>query len=308
MNTTERNRCLDSLKGIACIGVVFIHVRFPGEIGNFIWMLARFAVPVFFMISGYYAYGMNIEKNHIKIIRRIKKIIFIFICAAIPYIIYTYYNPVYLDIDYIQIIRIIFLSDLSFINAGILWFLPSLIFGYLFFIFLNKFNLYNKFYILVPVLFMIRLIIQLHTEDVCCINNFALTAIPYMMIGHYIASHEDKIKKILSNKKLVIYIFISLFFVGIRRFLKVDITYLGIIMYSVSLFLLAVRNPKTVLSPKLEMIGMKYSLYVYVLHQLIDYIIDGYINAWLKPIIVLVVTLLVSFIFEKFLFAIKQMN
>lgn len=52
-----KNRCLNFFKGLGCIFVIFIHFPFPGEIGRIISGLARFAVPLFFMISGYYAYN-----------------------------------------------------------------------------------------------------------------------------------------------------------------------------------------------------------------------------------------------------------
>lgn len=51
---TVRNNFLDYIKGIACIGVVFIHCSFPYVFGDIIANLAAFGVPMFFMISGYY--------------------------------------------------------------------------------------------------------------------------------------------------------------------------------------------------------------------------------------------------------------
>ena len=58
----ERVRSLDLLKGIGCIGVVFIHYSFPGLFGEILHQLAEFAVPVFFMISGYFASGCSIQR------------------------------------------------------------------------------------------------------------------------------------------------------------------------------------------------------------------------------------------------------
>lgn len=42
-----KNRCLNFLKGIACIGVVFIHIPFPDVFGEIVVKIARFAVPLF---------------------------------------------------------------------------------------------------------------------------------------------------------------------------------------------------------------------------------------------------------------------
>ena len=51
-----RNKNLDAVKAVAACFVVFIHVGFPGETGQIIKVIARFAVPFFFMISGYFCY------------------------------------------------------------------------------------------------------------------------------------------------------------------------------------------------------------------------------------------------------------
>lgn len=50
----EYNYCLDVLKGIACIFVVFMHCEFPGLLGTAVQCVSRFCVPFFFMVSGYY--------------------------------------------------------------------------------------------------------------------------------------------------------------------------------------------------------------------------------------------------------------
>ena len=51
--------------------VVFIHVLFYGKLGVVIDALARFAVPFFFLVSGYYSYQIPCEK----IKKRIRKIL-----------------------------------------------------------------------------------------------------------------------------------------------------------------------------------------------------------------------------------------
>ena len=46
-----RNRTLDMVKAICAYAVVLIHVHFPGHARIIANVLARFAVPVFFMVS-----------------------------------------------------------------------------------------------------------------------------------------------------------------------------------------------------------------------------------------------------------------
>ena len=51
-----RNRTLDMVKAICAYAVVLLHVHFPGNAGIIANVLARFAVPVFFMVSGYFCF------------------------------------------------------------------------------------------------------------------------------------------------------------------------------------------------------------------------------------------------------------
>ena len=64
-----RNSTLNALKGIACFSVVMLHCAFPGMVGKIIYGIARFAVPLFFAISGYYVYSCNSKD----VIRRLPK-------------------------------------------------------------------------------------------------------------------------------------------------------------------------------------------------------------------------------------------
>lgn len=57
MKTKERNQTLECLRILAAVFVVFLHVPFPGLLGKTVNCLARFAVPLFFAISGWFSYG-----------------------------------------------------------------------------------------------------------------------------------------------------------------------------------------------------------------------------------------------------------
>ena len=56
-NRGFRNYSLDALKLVASFFVVFIHVSFGGVFGEVIKALAGFAVPIFFLTSGYFSYN-----------------------------------------------------------------------------------------------------------------------------------------------------------------------------------------------------------------------------------------------------------
>lgn len=67
----ERRRC----DICACVGVVFIHITFPGKVGEIIKYASAYGVPIFFLIAGYFAFG----KNEDVIKRRLLKICRIFV-------------------------------------------------------------------------------------------------------------------------------------------------------------------------------------------------------------------------------------
>lgn len=58
----QRNLTLECCKLLASCFVVFIHVPFPWPVGEFVLCLARFAVPMFFAISGWYSYRVPADK------------------------------------------------------------------------------------------------------------------------------------------------------------------------------------------------------------------------------------------------------
>jgi len=62
----QYNYCLDFIKGIACICVVFMHCEFPGIMGVVVQAISRFCVPLFFMVSGYFCYqSVAVERGAI---------------------------------------------------------------------------------------------------------------------------------------------------------------------------------------------------------------------------------------------------
>ena len=50
----QRNGSMELLKFAAAFFVVWIHAPFPGKLGQLVSTLARFAVPMFFLFSGYF--------------------------------------------------------------------------------------------------------------------------------------------------------------------------------------------------------------------------------------------------------------
>ena len=84
----EQNYTLYSVKMIAAIAVVLIHCMLPGTIGIIVRNVARFAVPMFFIISGYFWNTSNLTFRGYqeKAIRRKRKAVKMFAYAMLAYV------------------------------------------------------------------------------------------------------------------------------------------------------------------------------------------------------------------------------
>ena len=137
----QYNYCMDFLKGIACIFVVFIHVKFPGDFGQAVQAVARFAVPFFFMVSGYYCYRKDYQgvKGGGKKIWHVLKITFF---AYLFYIVVALLDNWLLggsksfNFSLSHIIRVLLFSVPSNV-PGQLWFMIALLEVYIIYFFVE---------------------------------------------------------------------------------------------------------------------------------------------------------------------------
>lgn len=79
------NNTLNLLKGLACMGVVFIHVNFPGELGQIVIALSRSAVALFFPYIRLLSLLGRSERDRRKDAEKLKNIGLIAIWAFIFY-------------------------------------------------------------------------------------------------------------------------------------------------------------------------------------------------------------------------------
>lgn len=61
MKYKKQNECLNFFKGVSCWGILYMHTSYDCLVSSFISCLVRFAIPLFFMISGYYIYNADKE-------------------------------------------------------------------------------------------------------------------------------------------------------------------------------------------------------------------------------------------------------
>ena len=144
MKTKENNmdyKAIDIMKLICAILIVLIHTNpFYGTELSFIINnnIARIAVPLFFITSGYLVWGKyKGDKAYIfKYIKSLLKIIITWTIVYLPFNIYYYKN---LDISLIKKI-IFYIRDFLFQGTYIqLWYLNALVISIIFIIFLYKY-------------------------------------------------------------------------------------------------------------------------------------------------------------------------
>lgn len=212
----QKNYTLELLKLFASYMVVFIHVKFYGELGVAIETLARFAVPLFFLISGYYSYQIKPEK----ILKRAKNILNLSILAVGSYTVFNIVTfllkgkvgRVFLYLaKYLDVTRLgkLFIFNVP-ISAGHLWFLLALIYVYLVFywmtvsrfnekaMFILSFLLLGGHLLLGEGLSMVGIRLPLWL-----VRNFALMGMPFFVLGLFTRKHENKLHTI-PNYALVI--------------------------------------------------------------------------------------------------------
>ena len=205
---TQKNHTLELIKLFAAYMVVFIHVSFYGELGVVVDGLSRFAVPFFFLVSGYYSYRINAEK----IKKRIVKILTLFIfsaicCAAFEIIVLLKYNTAELSIILNKFAELCTYVNLFVFNlpviSGHLWYLLAILYVYVIFYFVTKFHIKERVIFIVSLFLLVAHIVLGEglslfgiTLPIPYVRNFALMGIPFFSLGLFVKKYENRFKKL----------------------------------------------------------------------------------------------------------------
>lgn len=142
MSKTKQIGSLDYFKIIAALLVVSIHTSpftlFSTDI-DFVFtrVIARIAVPFFFMITGYFLlpqYIFEKSKDYFPLLKFIKKTMVLYVVSTIVYIPINIYAGHYDGMNFIKLLRMIFFDGTYYH----LWYLPASIIGVLIVCFLGQ--------------------------------------------------------------------------------------------------------------------------------------------------------------------------
>ncbi len=323
-NQRQINYFLNYLKGLACMGIVLVHCRFPQAPGAIITAFARSGIPFFFMLSGYYTFYADRETTLAVTGRRIKKTVQLLAAAMLLYIAWRFLPKLFsggiteaflwLKTALFQqqnIIDFLLLNVTDSVN-GVLWYIPAALYVYLLFGILVKLRVSKKaLYISAIILLIVNLSLcelgsvlgfGIHLK---WYRNFLLTGFPFFMLGHYLHKKEKEIQ-LLSNKNIPVLIavlgggmvILESIFVGNA------LLYAGNVVFMIGLYLYAIQNSQSKKGTVIEQIGSKLYLYIYISQIAVIEVVgkiaeripffEGTPGLYIKPVLVLVLVVLFS--------------
>ena len=315
----KKNKLLNLVKFIASIFVIIIHLRTKTTFGSLLNCLARFAVPLFFMISGYYAYKSNTIKKHI--IKIFKLSLFTIFIYFIYSVIYEYKFGSLTDflnslILYDNIKNFFLYNSVTFVSHC--WFLLALLYSYIIYYISDKLKINYIFYYISPILILYGILnyyfmfLGYLDFELFKIRNFIFVGFPFFMIGNLIHRYNLNIK--FSNKVSVIIIIICSCLSMISS-LKMPYLecYTSSAILSIFIFIYCLNNP-TKGNNKLVFLGEECSLYIYIFHlfivKIFKDILFNNLNSVVFDIIIdisiIFISILISILYVKFKKKIKR--
>lgn len=312
----NKNYFLYFLKAIAAYSIIFIHCKFYGEAGMIIDSLARFAVPIFFLSSGYFVFTKEDALSK-KIYKRIKNLTCVFLFCSIVYFMLKTILSRSLNITAIDVLKLLIFNDTSFISAH-LWFLPALIYCYILLLVAHKLKMIRFTFILIPVLLVVNIIVGFYfssnhitEQNNYIIRNFLFFGFPFFMIGYFINTYKDKVSQ------LTVHIKPHIFALGIiignvitvidYKYIGDKSLYFGSVIVSVLLFIYSLKKSDAFNKSIVSKIGEKYSLFIYLWHPIVISgvsIISNRINIshsieflYVQPIIIVLLVTTLSIIY-----------
>lgn len=302
--TMKRNQTMDIIKVIAAISVVWIHVLFPGGMGLAVTCLARFAVPFFFMVSGYFSYHLKPFKAVSRMTRTLWLTLLGTCLAFFVFCILTVYQgnslrdalgpPIPISI----LIAEFWVLNTNYISPH-LWFLPALASCYIAIYFYVKFfgdrkPNYTPLYIVGFCLFLICLGLSKLAVAADLIlpdylyRNGLFFGFPMFAMGLFLREYSDVIRTNFQMNflKLSGYILVGtvISFIEWRGIGDNDI-HIGSVMTAGCLILMCTYYPTIFYNRTLTSLIShfdKLSLWIYLTHPSVMELYDLFLRPWVK--------------------------
>lgn len=292
---------LYALIAICAFFVVAIHTPFFGK--PYIGEILGVAVPCFFMISGYFLYSGNKDKERDKAKKWLKKVLIIYSALTFVYLITGICqgrNFLYKTV----ILKVVLIGDIISVH---LWYLAALWQALLVFILLRKndklFYLCLLFFFWSPIVYYLCAYLGVSNIPENFIRNCFGVALPYLCAGYVISKYRYKLQK----DKLYYCGAVACFI--LIKFTNWPIWLLQVVL-SILVFL-ATLNYSRKVNSGLIWIGKYHSANIYYLHMILVPIVQimlvtDFLNDWCCTICVFILTLLMSIGVNKILVRLQK--
>lgn len=313
---TKRNECLNLLKCAACFGVVFIHVPFPGYLGDVIKSLSLFAFPLFYMIAGYYSYGCDYEKIKRRFIKICKIFVFGYVLHFAFYLLMAVSEGTTREwfSENFGLKSIVLFFVFCIVKFSVpLWYLIAMAETYLFWMIVTKTGKQDKAVRFTYVLLLAGAVLTtvLLSKE---INNysyiFIFRALPWFMLGYLFKSKYEAALKGMSNVFILIPVIIGWLISTSSNILDLPVKYhyVGVLVTAPAIFLIGIKNSGISIPKSISYIGDKLSLFIYIIHLPVSLILifveshmginDDSVILYIHPLLTLVVTIIGSAMLE----------
>lgn len=337
----QRNQSVECARLLAAVLVVFIHCPFPGLFGEYIACLGRYAVPMFFAISGFYSFGISAKK----IRSRMMGVLRLYLLSALLYLLWNIFVTEYRGgstIAYLrsavpevdEVARFLFLSVAPYV--GHLWYLLAMVGCYLgLWVYVRFYEPetvnYRPLYLLGAFLLADHITTAALLAEIPVENPFywcrsgLLFGLPMFALGVFLGEHWERLieKFSLTTRKLLILLAVcaALSLIQWRGGVDSGCMEFGTMLGTVILLLFLLKHPvvtrpEGVIGKGIARFG-KVSMWVYIMHLMVIYGYELFLQPvmearagegepWLRPWVVLGITLLISIVFERLAAAAKR--
>lgn len=324
---SQRHSGIDFVKYLCAFMVICIHMTYAGK--TYLEPLTRFAVPVFFMITGYFYSSV---KQNGKEYKQLKKVLQLLISSSLLYLLWNIVRyaitgksiPAYFH----SILNIqAFINFVCFNESnlsGHLWYLSALVYVLVIVLLLDKYSSRDRFYKLIPLLLLINIITGTYSTilfgkklSLLLSRNFLFCGLPFFLLGDAIYKTQIKLTR---NSLLVIAILSVLVSTAENAlFLHIGVAFnsdcfIATPFLATSVFMLALKSQSVSTIPilaKIARLGKTASTAIYIIHPIVILIMNKTVGVianyvpWLHavwhctaPFVVLVVCTLLSCIFS----------
>ena len=307
----SRQAALDVVKCMAALLVVDIHAGVPGPAGGYLNAFARIAVPLFFMITGYF-YPTLATRGRLK--GYLRKLLLWTVGVSTFFLLFngllSFRNDALPELadqwfGWKPLLSWLLVNNCPF--GGHLWYFYAILYVLAILVIVDRLRLRSWLYRLLPLLLLGNYLLSF-TTHLTVYRNFLFTGLPYVLLGCLIRENEQKAVSLLPSGRKAVYGILSLcFLLGVELILYKLLDaqfprdhYLLTFPLATSIFLLALRHPSTGAGSVFARIGQVYSPYIYMFHPLIITCLSHYLSPfpliwgaylWLRPFIVFAVTL-----------------